>query len=226
MTDQPIQVFEQIKQLNDYGQEYWSTRQLAKILEYKKYANFQEVIGKAKESCKKSGQSIQNHFADVGKMIKLGNTASREIADIMLSRYACYLIMQNADPSKEIVARGQTYFAIQTRRQELQDELIEDQKRAYLRDDMTTHGKHLSGSAGSGRSQKLWEFYELWLYGSLWWSRHEANSCSQTTQTSGKNPRPYGQRRTSCQSFPHHSSRCQIASGKYSGRSSRKSNSF
>ena len=147
MTNQPIQIFERIKQLNDYGQEYWSARKLAEILEYKKYANFQEVIGKAKESCKKSDQSIQNHFADVGKMIELGKTASREISDIMLSRYACYLIMQNADPSKEIVARGQTYFAIQTRRQELQDEVIEDQKRVYLRDEMTTHGKHLAEAA-------------------------------------------------------------------------------
>jgi len=119
MSDQLIQVFEQIKQINDYDQEYWSARDMAGILKYAKYANFQEVIDKAKQSCKKSGQSIQNHFADVGKMIELGKTASREISDIMLSRYACYLIMQNADPSKEIVARGQTYFAIQTRRQEL-----------------------------------------------------------------------------------------------------------
>jgi len=119
MSDQLIQVFEQIKQINDYDQEYWSARDMAGILKYAKYANFQEVIDKAKQSCKKSGQSIQNHFADVGKMIELGKTASREISDIMLSRYACYLIMQNADPTKEIVARGQTYFAIQTRRQEL-----------------------------------------------------------------------------------------------------------
>ena len=147
MSDQLIQVFEQIKQINDYDQEYWSARDMAGILKYAKYANFQEVIDKAKQSCKKSGQSIQNHFADVGKMIELGKTASREISDIMLSRYACYLIMQNADPSKEIVARGQTYFAIQTRRQELQDEVIEDQKRVYLRDEMTTHGKHLAEAA-------------------------------------------------------------------------------
>ena len=147
MTTQPIQIFEQNKNINDYGQEYWSARKLAKILEYKKYANFQEVISKAKESCKKSDQSIQNHFADVGKMIKLGKNASREVPDTMLSRYACYLIMQNADPSKEIVARGQTYFAMQTRRQELQDESVEDQKRVYLRDEMTTHNKHLAEAA-------------------------------------------------------------------------------
>ncbi len=170
MTDQPIQIFEQIKKFNDYGQEYWSARDLADILEYEKYANFQEVIRKAKESCKKSGQSTQNHFADVGKMIKLGSTASRKIADIMLSRYACYLIMQNADPTKEIVARGQTYFAIQTRRQELQDGLIEDQKRVYLRDEMTTHGKHLAGAASIAGVKNYGNFMNygyMGLYGGL-----------------------------------------------------------
>ena len=170
MTDQPIQIFEQIKQLNNYDQEYWSARDLAGILEYAKYANFQEVIDKAKQSCKKSGQSIQNHFADVSKMIELGKTASREITDIMLSRYACYLIMQNADPSKEIVARGQTYFAIQTRRQELQDELIEDQKRVYLRDEMTAHGKHLAGAASVAGVKNYGNFMNygyMGLYGGL-----------------------------------------------------------
>lgn len=170
MNDQPIQIFEQIKKVNGYGQEYWLARDLADILDYQKYANFQIVISKAKESCKKSGQSIKNHFADVGKMIKLGSTASREVSDLSLSRYACYLIMQNADPSKEIVALGQTYFAIQTRRQELQDQLVEDQKRVYLRREMVTHGKHLAGAASTAGVKNYGTFMNygyMGLYGGL-----------------------------------------------------------
>ncbi|EKD80195.1 MAG: DNA-damage-inducible protein D [uncultured bacterium] len=147
MSDQSIQVFEQIKKLNEFHSEYWTARDLAKVLEYSDYRNFETAIKKAKQSCKNSGQSIQYHFVDFTETIEMPKSASKNISNIMLSRYACYLIMQNADPSKEIVAQGQTYFAIQTRRQELQDELIEDQKRVYLRDEMTTHGKHFAGAA-------------------------------------------------------------------------------
>lgn len=170
MNDSPNQIFEQIKNVNDYNQEYWLARELAKILDYQKYANFQIVISKAKESCKKSGQSIKNHFADVGKMIKLGSTASREVKDTTLSRYACYLIMQNADPSKEVVALGQTYFALQTRRQELQNQLLEDQKRVYLRGEMLTHGKHLAGAASVAGVKNYGTFMNygyMGLYGGL-----------------------------------------------------------
>ena len=108
MTDQPIQIFERIKQLNDYGQEYWSARKLAEILEYKKYANFQEVIGKAKESCKKSDQSVKNHFVGADKMVVTGSGAQREIQDYLLTRYACYLVAQNGDPRKVEIAQAQS----------------------------------------------------------------------------------------------------------------------
>lgn len=170
MTDYPIKIFEQIKKMNDYGQEYWLARDLAEVLVYQKYANFKIVLSKAKESCKKSGQSIKNHFADVGKMIKLGSTASREVSDVTLSRYACYLIMQNADPSKVIVALGQTYFAIQTRRQELLDQSIEDQQRVYLRGEIVTHGKHLAGAASQAGVKNYGNFMNFGykgLYGGL-----------------------------------------------------------
>ncbi len=103
-------------------------------------------------------------------MIELGKTASREVKDIALSRYACYLIMQNADPSKEIVALGQTYFAIQTRRQEIQDQLIEDQKRVYLREEMVAHGKHLAGAASLAGVRNFGIFMNygyMGLYGGL-----------------------------------------------------------
>ena len=113
--------FESIKMLNEKGQEYWSARELAKILDYSEYRKFNNVIEKAKKACQNSQNAVENHFAHVADMVKIGSGAKREIEDIHLSRYACYLIVQNADASKAIVALGQTYFAVQTRRQELSD---------------------------------------------------------------------------------------------------------
>ena len=144
--DTPV-VFEAIKKINEYGQEYWSARKLARTLEYVDYRNFETVVKKAKEACKNSNQIVSDHFVDVTEMVKLGSTASRTIKDTNLSRYACYLIMQNANPSKEIVALGQTYFAIQTRRQEVQSQQIEDRKRLFLRGELTVHNKHLAVTA-------------------------------------------------------------------------------
>jgi DNA-damage-inducible protein D len=165
-----IKVFEDTKHINQFDQEYWSARELAKTLNYLDYRNFKKVLKKAKESCKKVGQSVKNHFVDVNDMIELGKTASREVMDIALSRYACYLIMQNADPSKQVVALGQTYFAIQTRRQEIQDQTIEDQKRVLLRGEMTTHNKHLALTASQAGVKNYGVFANygyMGLYGGL-----------------------------------------------------------
>lgn len=140
-------IFEKIKRLTESQNEFWSARELAKILGYVDYRNFETVTKRARESCKNAGQSVKNHFVDVTEMIKLGKGASRDIGDVYFTRYACYLIMQNADPSKEIVALGQTYFAIQTRRQEVQQQFVEDQKRVFLRDQVTAHNKHLAEAA-------------------------------------------------------------------------------
>ena len=170
MTNNPITIFEEIKKINEYQSECWSARQLAKILEYADYRNFEMVIKKGKESCKNSDQSIREHFVDVTDMIEVGKTASREIKDTYLSRYACYLIMQNADPSKEIVAIGQTYFAIQTRRQEVHDQRIEDQKRVFLREEMTAHNKHLAeaaSQAGVTNYGRFTNYGYMGLYGGL-----------------------------------------------------------
>jgi len=114
--------FEEIKHINDIGQEYWSARQLHEVLEYIKWDKFLHVIEKAKQACKNSGQEPEDHFPRMEKMVEIGSRAQRDIGDIHLSRYACYLIVQNADPSKEVVAMGQTYFAIQTRKQEVLEE--------------------------------------------------------------------------------------------------------
>jgi DNA-damage-inducible protein D len=163
-------IFESIKKINQHHAEYWSGRELAKALDYSDYRNFLEVIKKAKESCKNSGQSIRDHFVDITDMIDVGKTASRSIVDIRLSRYACYLIMQNADPSKEIVALGQTYFAIQTRRQEMQDQGVEDSKRLVLRNEITVHNKHLAESAAKAGVSNYGSFTNygyMGLYGGM-----------------------------------------------------------
>ena len=112
-------VFENIKKINQIGQEYWSARELFTAIEYKDWRKFVNVINKAKVACQSSGQEADNHFVQVDKMVRIGSNAERNIFDLNLSRYACYLIIQNADPKKEVVALGQTYFAVQTRKQEL-----------------------------------------------------------------------------------------------------------
>ena len=143
-------IFEKIKNINEYGHEFWYARELLEILEYTKWANFKTVIDKAKEACKNSDLDVLDHFADVGKMIDLAKGAKREIDDIMLSRYACYLIVQNADSRKKVVALGQTYFAVQTRKQELEEEfeqLSEDRKRVAIRNELKEHNKNLVDAA-------------------------------------------------------------------------------
>lgn len=140
-------IFEEIKHINEYGNEYWSAREFYKILEYSEYWKFLPVINRAKEACKNSQASVEDHFADVGEMVEIWSWAKRKIDDIFLSRYACYLIIQNANPSKEIVALWQTYFAIQTRKQEISEQLLEDKKRKYLRDEMKEHNIQLAEAA-------------------------------------------------------------------------------
>jgi len=142
--------FESIKHINEYGSEYWTARELQAVLEYTKWENFINVIDKAKESCENSKNTVADHFADVRKMVKLGFGAEREIEDMVLSRYACYLIVQNGDPRKEVIAIGQTYFAIKTREREVQEEferLSEEQKRLAIRNELKNHNKSLAEAA-------------------------------------------------------------------------------
>ena len=142
--------FESIKHINEDGQEYWLARELQPVLEYTQWRRFSDAIERAKLACKNSGFEIEDHFADVGKMVDIGSGAEREIDDVMLSRYACYLIVMNGDPRKEIIALGQTYFAIKTRQQELienYEELTEDQKRIAIRQEMKRHNTALAEAA-------------------------------------------------------------------------------
>ena len=143
-------VFEDIKHINEYGQEYWYGRELAEILKYNDWRNFLNVIKKAKISCENSDFSTLDHFVDITKMVQLGSGSNRNIEDIELSRYACYLIVQNADARKKVVALGQTYFAIQTRKQELEEnfeELSECRKRIAIRNELKEHNKILVDTA-------------------------------------------------------------------------------
>lgn len=146
------QDFESIKQTDDQGREFWFARALGKLLEYSDFRNFTNVIEKARIACEGSGNNALDHIVDVTEMIDLGKGATRPMPSFALSRYACYLIVQNADPNKAIIARGQTYFALQTRRQELADEaqfaqLKENEKRLLLRQELKEHNKQLVESA-------------------------------------------------------------------------------
>ncbi len=145
------QTFESLKREED-GCEFWSARKLAKALEYSEYRHFLPVIEKAKEACRNSAHSIEDHFEDILEMVDIGSGGRRQIADVRLSRYACYLIVQNGDPAKPVIANGQTYFAIQTRRQELIDnqdfqKLNEDDQRLLVRQDLREHNKKLVNTA-------------------------------------------------------------------------------
>jgi DNA-damage-inducible protein D len=144
--------FESLKVTNEQSGEIWLARQLGKVLDYSEFRNFLPVIEKAKKACENSNQDIADHFVEIHEMVDIGSGAKREFPSFALSRYACYLIVQNADASKAVIANGQTYFAMQTRRQELQDdtgfqELNENQKRLMLRNELADHNKQLAAAA-------------------------------------------------------------------------------
>lgn len=143
-------LFEDIKHLDEQGNEYWTARELMPVLEYTQWRRFNETIEKAKKACASSDNAVSDHFADVGKMVALGSGAERKIEDFHLSRYACYLVAMNGDPRKRAVALAQTYFAVKTRQQELvenYDSLSEDQKRLAIRHEMREHNKALAAAA-------------------------------------------------------------------------------
>lgn len=149
---QPLHVspFEAIRRVTEEGQEFWSARDLGKLLGYTEYRKFKNAIQKAETACENSGQAPADHFAHVGEMVPIGSGAKRKVDDVYLSRYACYLIVENSDPSKPLVAMGQAYFAVQTRRQELADEqeaLSEDQLRLLRRSQMTIYNSQLAETA-------------------------------------------------------------------------------
>ncbi len=178
-TSQPtITPFDAIRQVTENGIEFWSARDLAKILDYVAWQKFKAVIGRAKAACANSGYPVEDHFNHTVKMVRVGSGAKRKIEDIDLSRYACYLLVQNADPNKEIVAQGQTYFAQRTRQAELSEAeklmaLPEDQKRLAFRDEMSRQDSRLveivqqAGVVGPHDLEEFQEHGYKGLYGGL-----------------------------------------------------------
>jgi DNA-damage-inducible protein D len=153
LTKKVSSVFEQVKRIDENGNEFWSARELSKVLEYVDYRNFLAVVEKAKEACKNASQRLLDHFVEINEMIFLGKGAERQVDSVKLSRYACYLIVQNGDPSKEVIALGQSYFAVQTRMQELTktEEYnalhTENEKRLFLRNELRRHNSQLADAA-------------------------------------------------------------------------------
>ena len=144
------ETFESIRHINEYGKEFWYARELQKVLEYTEWRNFSKTVSKAIEACENSGNDMDDHFVEVNIMVAIGSGVQRPVEDVMLSRYACYLIVMNGDPRKEVIAVGQTYFAVKTRQQEMidhYDELTEDQKRLAIRNEMKAHNKSLAEAA-------------------------------------------------------------------------------
>ncbi len=176
LTKKTMSLFESIKHVDKNNIEYWTSRTLWKVLEYTEYRHFLPVIDKAKLACKNSGQRIEDHFEDILEMVEIGSGAERSVDSVKLSRYACYLIVQNADPSKTIVAQGQTYFAIQTRIAEVQQMseyqtlTDEEEKRLFLRTEMLKHNSLLASAAKDAGiiDNRDYAIFQNWGYKGLY----------------------------------------------------------
>lgn len=162
------ETFESIKHVNEYGNEFWYARELQSILEYTEWRNFQKLIEKAQTACENSDMAVDECFVEVNKTSPMPNGGVKLIDDYILSRYACYLIVMNGDPRKEVIAVGQTYFSVKTRQQELidhYDELSEDQKRLAIRKEMKAHNKSLAEAAQKAGVIKSYDFAIFQNYG-------------------------------------------------------------
>lgn len=158
LPSSPNAKFEDIKNLDQSGVEYWTARKLMSLLGYGRWENFEDVIKKAMQACMNSGQDVDNHFRKITKMVFIGYNTTREVKDWKLDRYACYLIAQNGDSNKPQIALAQTYFAVQTRRQEIFDKLAESEKRVFIRDEVSNQNKKLFKTAKQSGVYKFGAF--------------------------------------------------------------------
>lgn len=167
-----MQLFESIKHQNEHGQEYRKARELAKVMSYNDFGNFENVIAKAKIACKQAWQHISDHIAEATEMVSLGLGTSKLFPSYHLSRYACYLIAMEADSRKEIVAQAKSYFTIQTRKQEINEQYLEDSKRVAIREQLSEHNKELAKTA---KKAEVWNYGEFTDYGylGLYWMRNK-----------------------------------------------------
>ncbi len=163
--------FESIRHIDEDGNEFWYARELQKILDYTEWRKFENVIAKAKISCENSESNVCDHFGDVDKMVRIGSGAERKQNDYKLTHYACYLIAQNGDPRKEVIALAQTYFAIQTRKQEITEKeyssLTEDEKRFYQRN-LTRKGNYSLNQAAKNAGVKNFDKFHNYGYKGLY----------------------------------------------------------
>jgi DNA-damage-inducible protein D len=192
--------FERIRQIDPDDLEFWSARDLMKALEYTDWRNFKSVLLKAQIACENSGHDPSDHFVGASKMVAIGSDAKREVEDMHLSRYACYLIVQNADPAKEVAALGQTYFAVQTRRQEIADadvlaELSEDQRRLLLRQRIKLQNTDLASAAKTAGVITALDFAVFQNHG------YRGLYNGLTAEEKPAYSRPHGRNRTGCQSL-------------------------
>lgn len=205
-------LFESIKHINEYGQEVWYARELAKVLDYKDFRNFELIIFKAMEACRNSENEISDHFGEFTEMVPIGSNAKRGFRSYQISRYGCYLIVMNGDPQKEIIALGQTYFASKTRQQELlenYDELTDDQKRLAIRQELKDHNKSLADAAHDSGVINPW----IMQYSKIKDIRVFMVDCQEkiymprNSSKKPRYPRLYGTRRIGRQFIPCHSNR-------------------
>ncbi|MFA6532984.1 MAG: DNA damage-inducible protein D [Patescibacteria group bacterium] len=169
MLTGPHKNFEDIKKIDENGVEYWEARDLLPLLGYEKWQNAEEVISRAARACINSGQDVDNHFTNFSKMVEIGSNTAREVTNYKLDRYACYLVAQNGDSNKPEIAVAQTYFAIQTRKQEIFEQLPDVAKRLFIRNEVTDHNKKLSKTAREAGVTQFGLFHDAGyrgLYGS------------------------------------------------------------
>ena len=234
LVDPKNSVFEQIRHIDENDIEYWSAREMAKVLEYSEYRHFLPVIEKAKEACANSNNEPLDHFEDILEMVSFGSGTKRPLETVKLSRYACHLIVQNADPSKEVVANGQTYFVIQTRIAEIKqmDEYnrlsSEEEKRLFLRNGLARHNSQLADAAKNAGviEPRDYDIFQNHGYQGLYGGLDAKAIHTRKGLRKAKNARPHGEYGVGSQSVSRNANRRKTTPRKHKGKNKGKSDTL